>query len=154
MQSKHFTLQLGVICTGFSVAGSMISRAFWEWSEYPVVTNMESIAAPITNIQFPTVTVCKGEHEIPDSWAALQTFLNYVKFNDGIESKRVKKDFSFAWKPIIDKMKGWFYTPRWRNVTTAPLLTWQFCHPGSGQTGSVCPKDKIVKVRHHSICPL
>ena len=41
---------------------------------------MDSIAAPIEDIQFPTVTVCQDEFKEPDNWAAIEAILNNVAF--------------------------------------------------------------------------
>ena len=93
---------------------------------------MDSIAAPIDDIQFPTVTVCQDEKRQPDRWAFLETILNIVQFQydciifesftdgflwndrclwgveDGIEKdQNVRQDFRFLIKKITDNMKGW-----------------------------------------------
>ena len=44
---------------------------------------MESIAAPIEEIQFPTVTVCQDESKQPDNWAVIEAILNNVAFTCG-----------------------------------------------------------------------
>ena len=49
-----------------------------EWSEDPVITTLESISAPINEIQFPTVTVC--EEVPPDNWALPEKILNLLAF--------------------------------------------------------------------------
>ena len=41
---------------------------------------MDSIAASIEQIQYPTVTACREEFKLPDNWAFLETILNNVAF--------------------------------------------------------------------------
>ena len=57
----------------------MINSAFNDWSEHPVITTLDSIAAPINDIQFPTVTVCLDQP--PDNWAFLENVLNSLAFS-------------------------------------------------------------------------
>ena len=74
---------------------------------------MDSIAAPIGDIQFPTVTACQSEKRQPDRWAFLETVLNFVKlsYDLRIESRQrvenVREDFRFLIKFIGDNLKGW-----------------------------------------------
>ena len=44
-----------------------------DWDDNPVITTMDSIAAPIKNIQRPTVTVCPDEDTPPDNWAPIES---------------------------------------------------------------------------------
>ena len=61
-------------------AGLSIHAAFKEWHECPIITTLDSIAAPVTSIQFPTVTVCQEEFHPKDHWAILENILNFVAF--------------------------------------------------------------------------
>ena len=61
-------------------AGLSIHAAFKEWHECPIITTLDSIAAPVTSIQFPTVTVCQEEFHPKDNWAILENILNFVAF--------------------------------------------------------------------------
>ena len=61
-------------------SGKFISDSFADWEEDPIVTTMDSIAAPIRELQFPTVTVCPEKNKPPDNWAALEVLLNFVAY--------------------------------------------------------------------------
>ena len=115
---------------GFLIAGFMITSAFDEWAENPVVTTMDSIAAPITNIQFPTVTLCNDEYEMPNSWAFPEMVLNFVPFvcedesnTDCETSRKLRNDFNFLWEPILKDFKSLFIQNK-MDITNAPLLKW------------------------------
>ena len=41
---------------------------------------MDSIAAPVNDIQFPTITVCQDENKPPDNWALLEMLFNSLSF--------------------------------------------------------------------------
>ena len=62
-----------------STAGYMINSAFDDWSKHPVITTLDSIAAPIKDIQFPTVTACLDQP--PDNWAFLENVLDSLAFD-------------------------------------------------------------------------
>ena len=132
----------------------MIREAFAEWSENPVVTTMDSIAAPITNIQFPTVTLCNDEKKIPDSWAFLEKILSFVSFicpegsYDRCQSTRkIRDDLKFLVEPIAKDFKVWFFQNK-KNITNAPLLMWQWCIFGVGDNhdsySKKCPEGLRV----------
>ena len=46
-----------IIIVGFSIAGYQIHSFFVDWDTNQTITTLESIAAPIQDVQFPTVTV-------------------------------------------------------------------------------------------------
>ena len=73
-------LQLFVTIFGFLASGIFISSFFTEWSDEPVITTLDSIAAPIEDIQFPTVTACQDESKLPDNLAPVEIILNSVAF--------------------------------------------------------------------------
>ena len=84
---------------------------------------MDSIAAPIEDIQFPTVTVCQDEFKEPDNWAAIEAILNNVAFtcmgswdDDGLTSwgkemppceatEKVRNDFQFLINSVVEIFK-------------------------------------------------
>jgi hypothetical protein len=41
---------------------------------------LDSIAAPIHLVQFPTVTVCPAKNTQPDNWSYLEKVLNFLSF--------------------------------------------------------------------------
>ena len=92
-------------------AGYMINSAFTEWSDNPVITTLETISAPIDDIQFPTVTVCPDTKEPPDSWAFLENILDFLAFDcrPSVENcsntEPLRRDFEF----LIKNVKGIHY---------------------------------------------
>ena len=111
----------------------MITSAFNDWAKNPVVTTMDSIAAPITNLQFPTVTLCSDEYEMPNSWAFPEMVINFTSHacdngnypKDCETLKRLRNDFNFLWEPILDDFKGVFFQNRMDIINTS-LLNWDW----------------------------
>ena len=78
---------------------------------------MDSIAAPIEDIQFPTVTVCQDEFKEPDNWAAIEAILNNVAFTckenprswDKVmpceATENVRNDFQFLINSVVEIFK-------------------------------------------------
>lgn len=52
----------GFVCTYF-----LCMLTLSDWENHPFVTNVET--RPITEVQFPTVTVCRDPQQEPDRWA-------------------------------------------------------------------------------------
>jgi len=73
-----------IIMIGFSVAITFIHDAFTDWNENQTITTIKSIATPITNTQFPTVTVCPNEDTLPDPWSFLEKVLDEIPVLKGI----------------------------------------------------------------------
>ena len=85
----------------------MINQAFTQWAEYPVITTLETISAPIDEIQFPTVTVC--DQKPPDNWGPLEKVLNSLAFecseptsNCKESTKEIRKDFKFLITSFVE----------------------------------------------------
>ena len=95
---EYFNFQIIVTITGFVTAGLTIHAAFKEWHVSPVITTLDSIAAPVTSIQFPTVTVCQEEFKTKDHWAILENILNFVAFEcaDDPEDPEVAYSYKLA----------------------------------------------------------
>ena len=72
--------QLVVTILGFLASGIFIQSSFTEWDEDPVITTMDSIAAPIKDLQFPTLTACTSQNKSPDNWSTLEIILNFLAF--------------------------------------------------------------------------
>ena len=67
------------IIFGFVVTISMMRSLLKEWEAHPIITTIESAALPVSNIPFPTVTVCPDNAEI-DNFALVQKITNLLKF--------------------------------------------------------------------------
>ena len=96
----------------------MIQRAIQDWTDNPVLTTLDTIVAPIEDIQFPTVTVCPDESHDPDNWAAIETILNNFEFSCGTDvhntgsytipcnnTKEVREDFQFLIATVVEIYK-------------------------------------------------
>ena len=119
------TFQLIVVVISFVVAALFLYNAFSDWNNTPVITTLDSIAKPISYIQFPTVTICQDEYKPPDRWAYLESILNYVEFDcdpdiyaecDRSRTQKVRNDFDNLIDSIENKFKGWLLNPN--NVKT------------------------------------
>ena len=130
-------LQLIFIALGFLFATFVVIRSSNDWEQTPVITTLDSIAAPIDLIQFPTITVCRNEYKPPDNWALLEIILNNVAFQcfpDGTwidpeggdyfsppcnETVNIRQDFKDLINPVTNIFKKWIYNPKYANI---PLL--------------------------------
>ena len=73
--------QLIFIGIGYYLAANIVKSAIDDWSKNPVITSLDSIATPIEDVQFPTVTVCNNKwNEVQDNWAFLESLLNFIDF--------------------------------------------------------------------------
>ena len=87
-------MQTTCIAIAFTTAGFFLNTAFQDWKKEPVITTLDSIAAPISLIQFPTVTVCQEEYKPADNWAYLEKILDNVAFGEDCKrTKKVRNDF-------------------------------------------------------------
>lgn len=59
-----------VVIAGFACTYLLCKMTLSDWAEHPFVTNVEM--RPITEVQFPTVTVCQNPHTEPDKWALVR----------------------------------------------------------------------------------
>jgi hypothetical protein len=105
-----------VILAGFVTSGLLINQAFTDWAKNPVITTLDSIAAPINLIQFPTVTVCTEKNSPPDNWAFAETILNVIAFECSTFSfdlptcgntTVVREDFKDVYTKLFDLIKKW-----------------------------------------------
>ena len=65
---------------GLMWAGLLTSWSVQEWSEKQTITTLDSIAAVVKDVQFPSVTVCPERFTKPDNWALAQLVLNSFAF--------------------------------------------------------------------------
>ena len=91
-------------------------QAFSDWQKDPVITSLDSIAAPIENIQFPTVTVCNDKwNEVHDNWNFLESLLDFLDFQysypstgyDLSTSEALRNDFKFLIESVVNVYKDW-----------------------------------------------
>ena len=87
----------GMIAIGLSFSGYLIYNSTLDWENNQAITTLESIATPIQDVQFPTVTACPHENTKPDNWSFLEKILNALNFNSNIVKQGIIN-------PIISKI--------------------------------------------------
>ena len=76
-----------IVIAGFSVAGLLINESFDAWSESPVKTTIETL--PITDLEFPEVTVCPPSYTFTDLNYDLMLAEN-ISLNDNMRNEMLK----------------------------------------------------------------
>ena len=104
-----------MIATGFISFGLQINTSLIEWDSNPTLTTLETIAAPISQVQFPTVTVCPDPYANPDNWAYPEILLNSLSFEcyendprfpDCSKTEELRKDFKQLFFKLHKEMEG------------------------------------------------
>lgn len=109
------TIQALVVLIGLMLSAFLISQAFQGWADEPTITTLDTIAAPIDDIQFPTVTICNDYIENhPDNWAFLENVLNQFRFqcyneNDCNMTMQLRKDFKYVIEDVVDTFTEWLF---------------------------------------------
>ena len=104
-----------IVLVGLMLSAFLISQAFQGWADEPTITTLDTIAAPIDDIQFPTVTVCNDYIENgPDNWAFLETVLNQFRFrcsdaNDCKLASQLRQDFKYVTQSGVDTFTKWLF---------------------------------------------
>ena len=108
--------------------------AFEDWEETPVMTTLDSIAAPINMIQFPTVTICQDEYKPPDNWAFLETILNNIAFECSTDNDdenlppcekttKIRNDFEDVIQSVVQKFRAWLMNPEYHTTSVYDVLS-------------------------------
>jgi hypothetical protein len=94
----------------------MIHQALIDWEDNPIITTLDSIAAPIDLVQFPTVTVCSENYTPPDNWSYLEKVLNFLSFECATDEKysdvncndtqKLRDDYNSLIITITESMKS------------------------------------------------
>ena len=107
------------IIGGFGIAAYMIQLSSITWSEHPVITTLDSITAPIDDVQFPTITVCSADQ--PDTWAFLENVLNNVAVEcdndkDCQKTNQLRQDFQYIFESIGDLFEVYLYSDHFNDT--------------------------------------
>ena len=98
-----------IVVTGFSMAGFLIIESLIDWESNQTITTLDSIATPIQEVQFPTVTVCPHEESPPDNWSFLEKFLNALTFTgDDAITEDIRSDIEEIIIKLLLKMEDMF----------------------------------------------
>ena len=73
-------MQAIVIIVSFSYSSIIIKDSFEDWNNNPILTTTEEIGASLTEVDFPTVTICHEPKYQVDNWALPELVLNFFSF--------------------------------------------------------------------------
>jgi hypothetical protein len=66
----------------FMLGGYWLISAFYQWQNNPVATTVKTSAFPVSNIEFPAVTICgQGSNDVILSGGFLYMFFKFLKQN-------------------------------------------------------------------------
>ena len=107
---------------GYYLSANIVKSAIDDWNKNPVITSLDSIATPIDDVQFPTVTVCNDKgNEVHDNWAFIESLLNFLHFYCDTPSAQIymgeycngtnllRHDFKYLFESILDINKAWLF---------------------------------------------
>ena len=97
---------------GFGIAGVLIYESVVNWNEDQTVTTLQSIATPIQETRFPTVTVCPHEDSPPDNWSYLEKILNAFAFSDQLRHE-MNNIFSELLERLMAKFRAYPKSKAW-----------------------------------------
>ena len=98
------------------ISANIIKSAIIDWNENPVITSLDSIAAPIDDLQFPTLTVCNDKtNERQDNWALIESLMDHLDFKcsypstgyDCSPTNKLRSDFQFLIESIVTVYEEW-----------------------------------------------
>ena len=98
------------------ISANIIKSAIIDWNENPVITSLDSIAAPIDDLQFPTLTVCNDKtNERQDNWAFIESLMDHLDFKcsypstgyDCSPTNKLRSDFQFLIESIVTVYEEW-----------------------------------------------
>ena len=69
----------------------MISQSVKDWTENPVVTSIDTVEAPISDVPFPALSVCHPSPNFHQNWQLPELILNFIDINSNHEDEKVKK---------------------------------------------------------------
>ncbi len=71
-----------VVLAMFILGGYWSATAYYQWQDNPVLTTVRTSAYPVSNIEFPAVTICgQGSNDATLSAGFLKTFFKFLKIN-------------------------------------------------------------------------
>ena len=100
-----------MIIFGFATTAVLFHQTKREWESDPVMTTIDSMAKPVSTVNFPTVTVCQNKHGPLDNWALVEKVVNFIKFecnyDNGLpnctEARDIRKKFMFVNEFIVQE---------------------------------------------------
>ena len=110
----------------------MINQAFTQWSQDPVITTLDTISAPIEDIQFPTVTVC--DQKPADNWGPIEKVFNPLAFECSFNmsnplsktcqesTNEIRKDFKFLIASVVEEYLEFLNEIDYKTLMEAPMF--------------------------------
>ena len=77
----------------------MIKESFDDWHHDPILTTMDEIGAPLSDVYFPTITICHEPKYQVDNWALPELILNFFSYESENDIE-LRKDF----QPLLNKI--------------------------------------------------
>ena len=134
------------------MAGLTINQAVLQWSNNPAITTLETISAPIEEIQFPTVTVC--DNKPPDNWGPLEKVLNSPDFecsnptsNCTELSKQIRKDFEFLVVSLLETYIELLNKTNYKTLIEAAMFKDEIEHYNT--SGIIDIVSEVLKEGHY-----
>ena len=84
-------MQSIVLVSSIVYALSMISQSVKDWTENPVVTSIDAVEAPISDVPFPALSVCHPSPNFHQNWELPELILNFIEINSNSKDEKVKK---------------------------------------------------------------
>ena len=104
----------------FTLSTHMIYESIHEWANHPVITSIDNVETPLTEVDFPTLTICHEPKYQTDNWALPELILNSFAFtctdtkNDCKGTEALRQDF----KHFLDFVYSVEMYPRGLEPTT------------------------------------
>ena len=95
---------------GMSVTGILLAYSYLDWGNFPIITTIESITRPVSKLQFPTVTVCPDQQQLPRPWSYVEKLLGDNYPGETLESgdcPKMDQDASNQANCKRGKLKKW-----------------------------------------------
>ena len=69
-----------VIILSFTYSMVIIKESYEDWNSNPILTTTEEIGASLTEVDFPTTTICHEPKYQVDNWELPELILNFFSF--------------------------------------------------------------------------
>ena len=83
----------------FSLTGFLLHYSYSDWDKFPILTTIESVTRPVAELQFPTVTVCPDQHNLPRPWDYVEKLGDFALFEQTCpeEMPECKSEKLYQW---------------------------------------------------------
>ena len=112
-------MQAIVIIVSFSYSSMIIKDSFEDWNNNPILTTTEEIGASLTEVDFPTTTICHEPKYQVDNWALPELILNFLSFN--CWSKRTKCEHTEELRQDFKALLDYVYNNISTSVETSQI---------------------------------